>query len=986
MFFAIMAGCADPPAPTAEAPAVHDAAAVHVAGQGERELPRSVLGVAGMFHGMLFDEQHRRIELTPEETLAFEEELLDRIVAEAPRWSGLVEEVRSLELDTRERLLVDARLTRWLVREDPDVAARFDDLVTWVSAEALDQGDASDEFWTKREQLGQWLSERGIAEPAPVASVLSYAERCEAAGVPVPSEWPAGWDHSGDLDLTRPVFIGGSDRIEVWRYDEPGGICLALPRVSDDEIELLGFICQSRSGAACFWDNKDKNGNRLVVPYEDASFTFAELQNGDELDENCTGCHRGQNAFVIHPGSALDLRPATDTVAWYDPISSNVGWVNPPAFDKQRPGPGCTQCHALGMPDDGSNLNNPRWFCDTILANAADLTMPSEDPPTSWAAPSSPFDVDVLAMKAMCEGTGGPRCGWLDADGDGIGDDCDVCLQVPDLAQLDTDGDTFGDACDRDDDEDGLHDDQEAVFGTDPLDADSDDDGWNDDYEVNVSGTDPLVWDTDGDQHPDSSDGCPLAWNANQRDRDRDGVQDACDNCPSAVNPDQTDNEGDGRGDVCDPDDDDDGVDDPVDNCPQDANPTQEDSDGDGAGDVCDFCFVGRFVLPAAHQVGCDGFDCFDYGANWFACFHGEIVDLPRVTACDTLGCVLGDPRPELPETCTSGPDDLVDCCGEYDLCVGPWVRVVGEIELDVYGVDLGADPYGGFGRAAVRIGDRDGDGVGDLAIGEPFFEGFGRVLIVSGTTGEEIATLVGEPGSGFGLALASLDGGEVLAVGAPLANGEYGEVHLYTGVERTDTFWGEVERGRFGSSLAEAGDLEGDGLSELWIGAPGSVDAGVVGSGVVMSRWSGAVLSVASDDVADGFGASGAAIDIDGDGAAELAVGLPQAGLVRTYPLSGPDLLWECDAAGGVLAGGASFVDDERTELLVGAPSALAVTLVHPDGFVVGEIRSEAVDGGYGGTVAAGADLNGDGLPDFAVGEAGAGRSWLYRSVVPLP
>lgn len=32
----------------------------------------------------------------------------------------------------------------------------------------------------------------------------------------------------------------------------------------------------------------------------------ANIQGGNELVENCTNCHRGKNAFVVHPGSPLD--------------------------------------------------------------------------------------------------------------------------------------------------------------------------------------------------------------------------------------------------------------------------------------------------------------------------------------------------------------------------------------------------------------------------------------------------------------------------------------------------------------------------------------------------------------------------------------------------------------------------------------------------------------------------------------------------------
>lgn len=46
----------------------------------------------------------------------------------------------------------------------------------------------------------------------------------------------------------------------------------------------------------------------------------------------------------------------------------------------------------------------------------------------------------------------------FDSDGDGVPNDCDVCIFVYDPAQIDTDQDGFGDACDPDDDNDGCGD------------------------------------------------------------------------------------------------------------------------------------------------------------------------------------------------------------------------------------------------------------------------------------------------------------------------------------------------------------------------------------------------------------------------------------------------------------------------------------------------------------------------------------------------
>lgn len=124
-----------------------------------------------------------------------------------------------------------------------------------------------------------------------------------------------------------------------------------------------------------------------------------------------------------------------------------------------------------------------------------------------------------------------------DSDGDGVFDDEDNCVLVPNSDQANDDGDMFGNACDN----------------------------------------------------------CPDTPNDDQLDTDGDQVGDACDNCISDPNQDQADADSDGLGDVCDAcpldadnDVDGDGVCGNVDNCPVTYNPSQQDSNGNGIGDACE--------------------------------------------------------------------------------------------------------------------------------------------------------------------------------------------------------------------------------------------------------------------------------------------------------------------------------------------------------------------------------------------------------------
>ncbi len=241
---------------------------------------------------------------------------------------------------------------------------------------------------------------------------------------------------------------------------------------------------------------------------------------------------------------------------------------------------------------------------------------------------------------------------------------------------------------------------------------------------------------------------------------------------------------------------------------------------------------------------------------------------------------------------------------GAFPLLPPGYARLFSGATGGVLLVLTGSGVGDGFGTSVAGPGDLNADGVPDLLVGAPQpFAGSGAVRGFSGSSGATILNLNGvQPDDGFGWRVAGIgdldaDGVPEVLVGAPTAL-PGGRARVFSGANGVVrfTFDGTVPEERLGSSVSGSGDLDGDGVPDLLVGAkqwgvpgagptpgPGYVRAYSGGTGATLYTFSGA----ADFDV---FGASVCdAGDVNGDGVSEVLVGASQPGSVPFFPPPNP-------------------------------------------------------------------------------------------------
>ena len=742
-----------------------------------------------------------------------------------------------------------------------------------------------------------------------------------------------------------------------------------------------GVASEASGGEDCNDDPTD--------PLADTSFPGAEDLVGNGADTDCDGVDGvdadGDGVPSIGSGGDDCNDDPTDPVA-----ASTWPGASDPAGDGVDTGCDGTD----GVDADG----------DGVASEASGGTDCNDDANDPLAALTFPGAEDLVGNFADtdCDGADG-----VDADGDGVasiasgGDDCDDAPASPHAAATwpgapDTVGDGVDQDCDAvdgvDADGDGVA--SEASGGTDCLDDPSEPlsaiswpgaaDGWGDGVDTNCDDLDGVDADRDGfainavAELQDCDDDDPIIYPGSDElpgwQSPRLGLDGDCDGFAHESLADADVHllgaSGDDRagGWVA----------------------SAADIDGDGLDDV----LVGAHRSSTAHSDA--GSVYLILGASMVAGgsiqlddAHAELVGEAWNDQLGTQVVGVGDADGAgVPDVLVGAPfnDEASDSAGQAYLFRGEDLLAGGVFDASIAWASFpGQGLWNQAGVSVGAAGDVDGDGLADLLIGANLNSGggtrSGKAYLVLGSQvssggnfnlGGAHASFVGENpydfagGNVTGVGDVDGDGLDdvlIAATGNDQGGDDAGKAYLFFGdsllgggtfdLSQADLqLVGEAEDDHAGFRIGAAGDVDGDGLADLIVGANGNDETiNSAGQSYVVfgaTAMLGGSLSLGAADVrllgegpSDYAATVAGAGDVDGDGLDDVLVGAHghSADAGMTYLV-----------LGSTIAGGGDFALADADAAFLGEASAdFSGSAVGPAGDVDGDGRADFLVGAYG-------------------------------------
>ena len=436
---------------------------------------------------------------------------------------------------------------------------------------------------------------------------------------------------------------------------------------------------------------------------------------------------------------------------------------------------------------------------------------------------------------------------------------------------------------------------------------------------------------------------------------------------------------------------------------PQDVN----NNDNQISGELTEISFIGEVgvdlfgvTVSSAGDVNGDGYEDIIIGAPFndaggvnagraYIYFGGTVMDsiADVILTGEAAGDIFGISVSSAGDVNGDSYDDVI--VGAQENSAGGtaagrvYIYFGGELMDDIADIIMtGTTSNNFFGKCVAGAGDVNGDGYDDVLASAPYYNNSTGITYIfyGGSLMDTIpdVVMIGENlVQYFGSSIASagdVNGdsfADVLIGGAYNSSSTFaGKAYLYLGGVSMDStadvvMNGEMISDRFGYSVSSAGDVNGDGFSDVIIGSINN-DAGGMDAGRAYVYFGDANMDNIADWISTGeasedqFGSSVASVgDVNGDGFGDIIVGAYQ------------------NDAGGMDAG--------RAYVYFGAANMDSIA----DWTFTGEAEEDL----FGLAVGAAGDVNGDGIADVIIGApyndfggVDAGKAYLYLSSPTIP